>query len=385
MSLTILADESIPAVEHYLGGIGRVQSVNGRTLQRAQLKSVDVLLVRSVTRVDAALLDGCAVKFVGTATSGFDHIDREYLSERGIAFAYAPGSNANSVVEYVLAAIAGVGNKLEQLLAGGIVGIVGYGLIGKAMASRLAALGIRHRIYDPWLAPAAIPHAAELDSVLDCDVVTLHPQLLRQQPWPSYHLLGVAQLQRLHRDALLINASRGPVVDNTALLKQLDAGQGPLTVLDVWEGEPDISAALLQRVALGTAHIAGYSLDGKLLATRMLAEAMATSLELPPLPTDSPAIKATAVPVPAGLSGAELLRTLLQSRYDIHRDDAMLRQAILIDQSSVGRGHRFDLLRKSYRERRELSGSAVCGAVPAEHLRILSALGCVRAHYEESA
>ncbi len=227
MSLTILADENIPAVEYYLGGIGRVKRVNGRTLQRAQLESVDVLLVRSVTRVDAALLDGCAVKFVGTATSGFDHIDREYLDERGIAFAYAPGSNANSVVEYVLAAIAAVGDKLEQLLAGGVVGIVGYGFIGKAMAARLAAMGIRHRIYDPWLDPDSIPHAADLDAVLDCDVVTLHPQLVRQQPWPSYHLLGVAQLQRLRPDALLINASRGSVVDNAALLEQLDSGQGP--------------------------------------------------------------------------------------------------------------------------------------------------------------
>ncbi len=151
MSLTILADENIPAVEHYLGALGRVQRVNGRTLERAQLQDVDILLVRSVTRVDEALLAGCPVKFVGTATSGFDHIDRRLSGAHGIAFAYAPGSNANSVVEYVLAAIAAVGDKLEQLLAGGVVGIVGYGAIGKAVAARLAALGIRYRIYDPWL------------------------------------------------------------------------------------------------------------------------------------------------------------------------------------------------------------------------------------------
>jgi erythronate-4-phosphate dehydrogenase len=350
-----------------------------------QLQDVDILLVRSVTRVDAALLDGCPVKFVGTATSGFDHIDREYLDERGIAFAYAPGSNANSVVEYVLAAIAAVGDKLEQLLAGGVVGIVGYGFIGKAMAARLAALGIRYRIYDPWLEQNSIPDAARLDAVLDCDVVTLHPQLVRQQPWPSYHLLGTAQLQRLRPDALLINASRGSVVDNAALLEQIDFGQGLHTVLDVWEGEPDISTALLQRVTLGTAHIAGYSLDGKLLATRMLVEAMSASLQLPPLPTESPAIKATALSVPAGLSDAGLVRSLVQSRYDIHRDDALLRQAMLVDQPSMGRGQRFDLLRKSYRERRELAGSAVCGALQPEHIGLVSALGCVRALQEKPA
>jgi len=379
MSLTILADENIPAVEHYLGGIGRVQSVNGRTLQRAQLESVDALLVRSVTRVDAALLDGCPIKFVGTATSGFDHIDREYLDERGIAFAYAPGSNANSVVEYVLAAIAAVGEKLEQLLAGGVVGIVGYGFIGKTMAARLAALGIRYRIYDPWLDHSSIPHVADFNAVLDCDVVTLHPQLTRQQPWPSYHLLGAAQLQRLRPDALLINASRGAVVDNAALLAQLDGGRGPLTILDVWEGEPDISCNLLQRVTLGTAHIAGYSLDGKVLATRMLAEALTSHLGLPPSPMVSPAEGTTALSVSDTLSAAGLVRHLVQSRYDILRDDALLRQAMLVDAPAAGRGQRFDLLRKTYFERRELAGSTVCGALQPEHIALVSALGCIRA------
>ncbi len=377
MSLTILADENIPAVEHYLGAIGRVQCVNGRNLQRAQLESVDVLLVRSVTRVDATLLDGCPVKFVGTATSGFDHIDRGYLDERGIAFAYAPGSNANSVVEYVLAAIASVGDKLEQLLAGGIVGIIGYGIIGKTVAARLAALGIRYRIYDPWLDQKLVPHVGDIDAVLDCDVVTLHPELTTARPWPSYHLLGVAQLQRLRPDALLINASRGAVVDNVALLAQLDRGRGPFTVLDVWEGEPDIMVALLQRVTLGTAHIAGYSLDGKLLATRMLSEAVTAGLKLLPPPTGSPAGQAAILPIANSLSGAGLVRYLVQSRYDIHRDDALLRQALLVDEPGPDRGHGFDLLRKSYRERRELAGSRISGALQPEQLNLVCALGCV--------
>jgi erythronate-4-phosphate dehydrogenase len=377
MSLTILADENIPAVEHYLGPVGRVQSVNGRTLQRAQLESVDVLLVRSVTRVDAALLDGCQVKFVGTATSGFDHIDCKYLEQRGIAFAYAPGSNANSVVEYVLAAIAAVGDKLEQLLAGGVVGIVGYGNIGKAVAARLAALGIRYRIYDPWLEQKVVSSAAPLDAVLDCDVVTLHPELTRQQPFPSYHLLGGAQLQRLRPDALLINASRGAVLDNAALLSHLDRGIGPRTVLDVWEGEPDIMAALLQRVTLGTAHIAGYSLDGKVLATRMLSEAMTAHLQLPLPPTENFVGQAVAQPICASLSGAALVRYLVQSSYDICKDDALLRQALQVASPDVGRGQRFDLLRKSYRERLELAGSRITGALQPEQLNLICSLGCI--------
>ncbi|MEZ5501923.1 MAG: 4-phosphoerythronate dehydrogenase [Halioglobus sp.] len=374
VSLQILADENIPAVEHYLGHLGPVRRAAGRALEPHQLRDVDVLLVRSVTRVDKALLAGSPVRFVGTATSGLDHIDRAYLAERGIAFAYAPGSNANSVVEYVLAAIAAVGDKLEQLLDGGVAGIVGYGHIGKAVATRFAALGIRYRIHDPWLPANAIPNAATLDAVLDCDVVSLHPELTRRQPWPSYHLLGTDELRRLRPDALLVNASRGPVIDNPALRKQLDRGCGPLTVLDVWEGEPAIDRELLERVTLGTAHIAGYSLDGKLLATRMLSEAVAAKLALPPPPGDSPVAGAPPLAVSGTPGGAQLLRYLVQARYDIRLDDRLLQQALR--EHSAGTG--FDALRKSYRDRRELAGSAVTLASPAPtRTALVAALGCL--------
>ena len=160
VSFTLLADENIPAVDTYFGAFASIRRVAGRTLDHSQLQGVDLLLVRSVTRVDEALLRGSAVKFVGTATSGFDHIDRDYLAQHNIGFAHAPGSNANSVVEYVLAAIAAVEDKLELLLAGGSIGIIGYGVIGKAVAARFDALGIRCRIYDPWLAQHTIPYPA---------------------------------------------------------------------------------------------------------------------------------------------------------------------------------------------------------------------------------
>jgi len=374
--LKILADENIPAVEHYLGSQARVNRFNGRALQHSQLRDVDVLLVRSVTRVDEALLAGTPTKFVGTATSGVDHIDRDYLTRQGITFAYAPGSNTNSVVEYVLSAIAAVGEKLEQLLRGGELGIVGYGLVGKALAARLQALNIRYKVYDPWLDQGTIPHAATLDEVLGCDVLSLHPELTTASPWPSRYLLGRVELQRLHPEALLINASRGPVVDNAALLARLDEGHGPLTVLDVWEQEPDISALLLQRVALGTPHIAGYSRDGKLRATRMLSEAVTAQLQLPPPPGDDPDGAAPALRVSDSLSRAELIRTLLHSRYDICRDDALLREAILGGKRD--RGAAFDALRRTYPRRRELAGSLVeFGSESADHTAVAEALGCI--------
>ena len=358
MTLHILSDENIPAVEHFLGDSGVVRRLRGRDMRAADLDGVDVLLVRSVTQVDEALLAGSAVQFVGTATSGVDHIDRDYLDQQGIGFAHAPGSNANSVVEYVLAAIAAVPGKLEQLLAGGSVGIVGYGHIGSMLSARLRALGIEHRVYDPWLDQQLVSQPATLAEVLACDVVTLHPELTREQPWPSFHLLGEGELACLDSNCLLINASRGAVLDNQALLGLLLAGRGPVSVLDVWEGEPALDHELLAQVRLGTPHIAGYSLDGKLLATRMLCEALGPRLGLAPPRTDSPAGEPAVLAVPDALEGAPLARYLLAARYVIATDDALLRESTLgVDTKTAARA--FDLLRKNYGARRELLGSLV--------------------------
>ena len=381
MSLTILADENIPAVDHYLGSLGTVRRAGGRNLQRSQLEGVDVLLVRSVTRVDEALLRGSAVKFVGTATSGVDHIDQVYLQQQGIGFSHAPGSNANSVVEYVLTAIAGVAGKLEQLLLGGTVGIVGYGVIGKAVAARFQALGIDYRVYDPWLEQGDINNPASLCQVLACDVVTLHCELTRAQPWPSFHLLGEPELKSLGSRCLLINASRGPAVDNRALLARLLQDDGPATVLDVWEGEPQIDQALLREVLIGTPHIAGYSLDGKLLATRMLAEAISAQLDLPLPPQNSPAGDPQALTITDTRThtGAGLVRAMLQARYDIATDDALLRGATLArDAGSAAAA--FDGLRKAYGERRELLGSTVrCDFRSPGDIELVQGLGCLPA------
>jgi erythronate-4-phosphate dehydrogenase len=377
VSLTVLADENIPAIEHYLAGQASVRRVSGRQLQRHHLEGVDALFVRSVTRVDEELLHGSNVRFVGTATSGIDHIDRDYLVRRNTGFAYAPGSNANSVVEYVLAAIAATTDKLEMLLAGGSVGIVGYGVIGKAVAARLGALGIDYRVYDPWLDPQAVRHAATLSRVLESDVVTLHPELTHEQPWPSFHLLAAAELASLASDCLLINASRGPVIDNLALLALLQGGAGPLAILDVWEHEPRLNQALLDQVQLGTAHIAGYSLDGKLLATRMLCAALLSQMGKPPPPVLGPAEGPQMLAVPAGLHGAGLVRYLLQSRYEISQDDAALRDATLGIETAQAAAN-FDLLRKEYRARRELLGSKVSGDFQSSRDRdLVLGLGCV--------
>jgi len=377
LTLTLLADENIPALEHYLSSGVQIRRAQGRRIGPEQLRDVDILLVRSVTRVDAALLADSAVEFVGSATSGVDHIDRDLLARRGIAFAHAPGANANSVVEYVLCAIAAVGDRLERLLDGGVVGIVGYGCVGRSLAARLAALGVSHRVYDPWLERAGIPAAASLREVLESDVVSLHPELTTSQPWPSHHLIGPDALSRMRPDALLINTSRGPVVDNAALRARLEAGAaGFQAVLDVWEPEPDIDTALLERLVLGTPHIAGYSRDGKLRATHMLAQAVAQRFHLPVPDHAPPGLATPVIRVPGPTSRAGLARSLLASRYDIRADDRQLRRVARAGDAGIAAG--FDGLRRSYPERRELAGSSVSGgAWTGVYRDLVVALGCV--------
>jgi erythronate-4-phosphate dehydrogenase len=374
--LKIVADRNMRGVDEAFAGLGRVHYVEGRSCVAADVHDADVLLVRSVTPVNEGLLAGSSVKFVGTATSGFDHVDTDYLQQQGIGFSHAPGSNANSVVEYVLAAIAVSGTFMERLLAGEKLGIVGYGNIGKALAMRLDALGIGHVAYDPWLPPEMIANAAPLPEVLKCAVVSLHAELTRRQPWPSYHLLSTGELAQLDSSQLLINACRGEVVDGAALLERLQAGNAPGTVLDVWEGEPNPDAPLLESVDLGSAHIAGYSLDGKRLATRMLRDAMVSHLGLAQ-PAGAKGDNTTVDPlvVPAGVEGVELLRWAIQARYDIQYDDTLLRQAIL---GSTPQAGAFDQLRKNYRERRELAGTTVSiTAGNGAQADLLRALGCI--------
>lgn len=393
MTLHIIADENIPGVERYFQRGTHIEKVNGRTLESAQVKNADVLLVRSVTAVNEALLEGSSVRFVGTATSGVEHVDEAWLQSQGIGFAHAPGANANSVVEYVLAAIGGCENRLERLMQGETVGVIGYGVIGRQVVQCFRALGIECCVYDPWLPISDIHNPVTLTQILDCEVITLHCELTKQQPWPSLHLLAETELAVLNSGQLLINACRGAVIDNRALLARLQQQDAPLVVLDVWENEPAISRELVDLVEWGTAHIAGYSLDGKLLATRMLAEAAADSLNVG-LGDDSGRGAGDLVEPPQPLrimdhwQGAELIRELIQQRYDIRRDDALLRNALSsvvmragsfsgVTEEASEHVVTFDSLRKNYAPRRELRGSHLFAtALEDSQRQIVTALGC---------
>jgi erythronate-4-phosphate dehydrogenase len=352
MSYSIVADENIPGLETGFAALGSVTRVNGRLLQRQQLEGADILLVRSVTRVNRELLEGSSIRFVGSATIGTDHLDTDYLDAQGIAWANAPGSNANSVVEYVLSAFARVDGLLEKLLAGGTVGIVGMGNVGSSLYHRLDAMGIQCLAYDPLLPTGSFPILSELDRVLAADAVCLHAPLTRGGKYPSFHLLGQLELQQLKEGALLLNAGRGPVIDNAALSVCLDMRPDLTVILDVWEHEPAIDLELLSKVFLATPHIAGYSLDGKLAGTQMIYQACCLALGQPETFTTQGAELTQLIELDA--SGIEALQRVIFASYDIAEDDQAMRKALVAVDGEQGAAA-FDALRKHYPVRREFS------------------------------
>ena len=262
--MKILVDENMPYARELFSRLGDVQAIPGRPVPADALTDADALMVRSVTRVNEALLAGKAIKFVGTATAGTDHVDQAWLQQAGIGFSAAPGCNAIAVVEYVFSSLLMLAERDGFALRDRTVGIVGVGNVGGRLQKRLEALGIKTLLCDP-------PRADRGDEgdfrslealVQEADVITFHTPLYKEGQYKTLHLADESLISRLKPGTILINACRGPVVDNAALLKRLEAGQPLSVVLDVWEPEPDLNVELLKRVDIGTAHIAGYTLEG---------------------------------------------------------------------------------------------------------------------------
>ncbi len=363
-SLNIVADENIPLASALFGSLGSVRTVPGRNIDSGTVRHADILLARSVTRVDAALLDGSAVRFVGSATSGLDHIDLDYLRRRGIPCVSAPGANADSVVEYALAALLHLATIRGEALRGKTLGIAGCGRIGSRLAMRAAALGMRVLLCDPPLAEAgAEGEYFPLDTLIrEADILTLHVPLVREGPHRTWHMIGRDELAAWRAGAWLINTSRGAVIDNEALLEALQrSDRRPAAVaLDVWEGEPVPSADLLQRVDIATPHIAGYSYDGKTAGARMLRDAL---LALPGMEEfvgesepDHAYREADMLPAQAPdpfLPETDWLHHMVQGMYDVWRDDRRMRGAWPASEEEAAR--RFSMLRRTYPERRAFS------------------------------
>lgn len=394
----IVVDDAIAWHREAFGALGELRALPGSAIDRAALMQADALVVRTVTRVTAELLEGTPVRFVGTATAGEDHVDRLALARRGVTVARAPGCNAQAVAEYVVSVLA----HARRWGAGelpGPVGIVGLGHVGRRTARALRALGYDVLAYDPPLAArraagvatedpdpglttmARFERLRSLEELLAAStVITLHVPLERTGPHPTWHLADTAILSRLKQGQLVINTCRGGVVDDAALERWLADGMGH-AVLDVWEGEPRPRAGLVQPppqgVWLGTPHVAGYSLEGKVAATRMVHEALCRWLGR------APSFDGGAV---LGEPGSRVLRCYdedaahdwrpwIEAAVPLAKDDAALRAAV--SKPDAERGVAFEALRRTYALRRELSAFKIERHVdldPETHQR-LAALG----------
>lgn len=379
MSLTVVADENIPGLEQISAPGLNLQVLPGREITSRHLRQADALLVRSVTRVDADLLDGSPVRFVGTATSGLDHVDQHLLQRRSIGFAAAPGANADSVVDYVFSTLAvmAIDQGLDWLDSR--IGVVGAGQVGGRLLRRLSALGVETRVCDPYVATASLPAPGshcDIGAVLDCPVVTLHTPLTRGGEHPTHHLLDATRLSWLRHDQLLINAARGAVVDNEALLATLQARPAIRVALDTWEDEPAIDTTLLQKVRLATPHIAGYSLDGKWRATRMIVDALRRhfGLDEPRFDTREEDVAVLDAPLPqSGETRSHWLSRCILGAYDVRLEDRRMRTMSAL--SAAERRVDFDRQRRDYPVRREFSHFAFAGGLSDWQVRALRALG----------
>ncbi len=374
--MTILYDENIPFGREALGTLGSVRACAGRGLTAAAVKDVDLLFVRSVTTVDAALLDGSKVTFVATATSGSDHVDKAYLAQRGITFADALGSNANSVAEYVVAAMLTLAARRGRSLAGMTIGVVGVGHVGSLVVRKAEGLGMRVKQNDPprqRVEPgfSGVPLAAALNA----DVVTFHVPLTSDGSDATRHLVNEQTLAQMKPGAILVQTSRGEVHDTAALLSALASGHLGDAVIDVWEHEPDVAPALLDAAALASPHSAGYSWTSKVRATQIVYEAACRFLGrktawTPPSMPDG--VKAPEITVPGLASAEAVARAAVRGVYDIEADDRRMRAILALPADK--RGAQFDALRKQYPLRLEFPQARLKG-VPAVAASVLRGIG----------
>lgn len=366
--LTIVVDENIPAAEACFAALGTVVRKPGRTLTAADVRDADALVVRSITQVNEALLAGSKVRFVGTATIGVDHVDQAYLQQQGIRFASAPGCNAQSVVDYVMAALLELETIRDFSISGKSIGIFGLGNVGSRLKIVADRLGLPVLACDPPLQKKGMTGLVSADEAWQADIVSLHVPFSVGGDFPTRYLGDYRRLRNMVPNAVLINTSRGAVVDNRALSNVLNERFDQGAVLDVWEGEPLVNRELASQVDIATPHIAGYSHDGKIRGTFMIYQALCEFLQQPMTVQEQDLIPS---PLDITLDFSSDLadtpasaRDLVRKVYGIQEDDLGLRTSLQLERER--RGEAFDALRKHYRVRREYSTVQLRGH---EHLR----------------
>lgn len=266
--MKIIADEGIPFIKDYFAGYGELILKPGRAISKADLKDADILLVRSITRVNAALLAGSRVKFVGSVTAGVDHLDVDWLNKSNIGWSVASGFNAPPVADYVVSIIAAL--KKQRLFSlPARAAVIGVGHVGRLVAEHLRLVGFDIILCDPLRAIHQSDFVStSIDDIADVDLITIHVPLTHKiNEFPTYHFIDKSFLQRQRKGCVILNASRGAVIDSEALLH---FGKHLRWCFDVWEHEPNINKTILERTLIATPHIAGYSIQSKIRGIDMI-------------------------------------------------------------------------------------------------------------------
>lgn len=277
--MKIIIEKNIPFIKGMLDNVAEVSYMAPDEINAAAMRDADALVTRTRTRCDASLLEGSKCRFIATATIGTDHIDLDYCRSHGITVKNAPGCNAPAVAQYVFAVIA----ALRGLDTGFTLGVVGAGHVGSIIVDWAKDMGINTLVCDPPRADAEGKEGfTDMEEIArKCDVITFHTPMTRDGKYPTFHLLDRNLVDKMERKPLIINSARGPVTDTQALLYGLHSGKIGCAAIDCWENEPGISPELLDLAAVATPHIAGYSLEGKIRATRMSLDSLTSHFGLP--------------------------------------------------------------------------------------------------------
>lgn len=278
--MKFVIDDKIPFIREAIAsmGVGAIYK-KGVDITPEDVAEADALVVRTRTLCDEQLLAGSKVRFIATATIGFDHIDTDYLRRAGIAWTNCPGCNAASVAQYLRSTLLLLNRDKGLDLKTSTIGIVGCGHVGSKIKTVAEELGMRVLVCDPPLGHEGFVSMDVIER--EADVITFHVPMVREEPYPTYHLADAAFFNRLKRRPFIVNTSRGGVVDNKALKQSLRQGLVRQAVIDTWEHEPAIDRDLLDMVYIGTPHIAGYSADGKVNADNMVIDALCRFFGLP--------------------------------------------------------------------------------------------------------
>lgn len=364
----IVADENIPYIREHFEKIAEISSLPGRKISHQDLLDADILMVRSVTKVTAELLKNTPVKFVGSATTGTDHVDLEWLEKNQITFVDAKGTNSNAVAEYILCCIAYlIQEKVIPRIS--TVGIIGVGRIGSLIANKLKILNIKTLLNDPPRAKNEIHFVSTpFEAMQNADLLTIHTPLFFKTDYPTYHLINDAVLNSLKERCVVFNTSRGEIIDSKSYLK---FAKKIIGCFDVWENEPYIHSNVLSLTTIATPHVAGYTVEAKLQGALVLCKSLQKYLNLPQtsmvtLPTYELDLHNT----------QSTWQQVLLKVYNPAKDTKELKQILNFATENEVAAH-FDQLRKNYPKRHEFNSIILknTDAIEDSDIKILQKLG----------